>query len=180
MSARYVTWIDGEECVVELLSVEGTQVHARIESGDDGAFREVSFQRIPLPGGGYQLLMPDGRSLSGRAVDADDQMVVVHEGSLAQRVKVISERDAWLGIGGLDDAAGHVTVAMPGLVVKLLVDEGQAVSADDPVIVIEAMKMENEVKAGRSGVVEVIHVAAGDSVEADVVLMEIGDAPDDG
>ena len=64
---------------------------------------------------------------------------------------------------------------MPGLVVKLLVEEGQEVSQGDPVLIVEAMKMENEVKAGRDGVVGTIHVAAGDSVEADAILAEIVD-----
>ena len=64
---------------------------------------------------------------------------------------------------------------MPGKVIKAMVAVGDAVEQGQPVLIIEAMKMENEVKAGREGVVTAIHVSAGQSVEADVVLMEIGD-----
>ena len=57
-----------------------------------------------------------------------------------------------------------------------MVEVGDAVEQGQPVLIIEAMKMENEVKSGREGVVKAIHVKPGQSVEADVVLMEIGDA----
>jgi biotin carboxyl carrier protein len=60
--------------------------------------------------------------------------------------------------------------------VKLLVAQGDTVEAGQPVLIVEAMKMENEVKAGRAGVVLKFNVAEGDSVEADAVLAEIGDA----
>ena len=91
-------------------------------------------------------------------------------------VGVVAERDAWMGDGGMSQDEGAVTVVMPGLVVKLLVAEGEAVEAGQPVLIVEAMKMENEVKAGRAGVVVKFNVAEGDSVEADAVLAEIGDA----
>ena len=87
----------------------------------------------------------------------------------------MAERDAWMGDGDLGGDEGAITVAMPGLVVKILVEVGQEVSLGDPVLIVEAMKMENEVKSGRDGVVGVIHVAPGVSVEADAILAEIVD-----
>ncbi len=69
--------------------------------------------------------------------------------------------------------AGDVTSAMPGTIVDVLVSVGQAVKAGDGVLVIEAMKMENEVPAPVRGVVKAIHVKKGDSVTPDEALMEI-------
>lgn len=68
---------------------------------------------------------------------------------------------------------GHVTSSMPGTIVDVMVSEGGTVSAGDPVLVIEAMKMENEVPAPVSGTVKVINVSKGDSVNPDEALMEI-------
>jgi pyruvate carboxylase subunit B len=68
---------------------------------------------------------------------------------------------------------GHVTAAMPGTIVDVLVKAGQKVNAGDPVLVIEAMKMENEVQAPVSGTVTGIFTAKGESVTPDMALIEI-------
>ena len=69
--------------------------------------------------------------------------------------------------------AGHVTTAMPGNIVDVLVTAGQKVTAGDPVLVIEAMKMENEIQASISGTIIKIFVVKGDSVTPDQALLEI-------
>ncbi|NOU26139.1 MAG: sodium-extruding oxaloacetate decarboxylase subunit alpha [Methylotenera sp.] len=69
--------------------------------------------------------------------------------------------------------AGHVTTSMPGTVVAVKVKVGDKVNAGDGVLVIEAMKMENEIQAAASGVVVAVHVAKGDSVTPDESLLEI-------
>ncbi len=68
---------------------------------------------------------------------------------------------------------GHVTTAMPGTIVDVLVVPGTKVKAGDPVLVIEAMKMENEVQAPINGTVINVWVAKGDSVTPDEALVEI-------
>jgi len=68
---------------------------------------------------------------------------------------------------------GHVTTSMPGTVVEVMVKEGDTVKAGDPVLIIEAMKMENEVQAPVGGTVNTVNVAKGDSVNPDEALMEI-------
>jgi pyruvate carboxylase subunit B len=68
---------------------------------------------------------------------------------------------------------------MPGLVVKLEVDEGDTVEAGQGVVIVEAMKMENELKAEAAGVVSCIHVAAGEAVEQDQVLIDLVDPDPD-
>ncbi|CAK0759688.1 2-oxoglutarate carboxylase large subunit [Gammaproteobacteria bacterium] len=69
---------------------------------------------------------------------------------------------------------GHVTTAMPGTLIDVLVHVDQEVMAGDPVLVIEAMKMETEIHAPIAGKVLAIHVAKGDSVVPDDALLEIG------
>lgn len=68
---------------------------------------------------------------------------------------------------------GDVTTSMPGTVVEVLVKEGDTVKAGDPVLIIEAMKMENEVQAPVGGTVNQVNVKKGDSVNPDEALMEI-------
>ena len=67
----------------------------------------------------------------------------------------------------------EITAPMPGKVVRVLVDVGQQVEAGAGLVVVEAMKMQNEMKAPRSGVVVSIEVSAGDTVEAGARLAVI-------
>lgn len=70
-------------------------------------------------------------------------------------------------------APGHVTATMPGNVVEVLVTEGQHVKAGDPVLVIEAMKMETEIKAPVSGSVVKVLVKKGDRITPSETLVDI-------
>ncbi len=69
----------------------------------------------------------------------------------------------------------EVVAPMVGKVVKILVEKGQEVSEDDPVLMLEAMKVEMPVVAPEDGTVLNIKIAEGDTVEGDQVLMEIED-----
>ena len=69
--------------------------------------------------------------------------------------------------------AGHITTSMPGTIVAVKVKVGDKVNAGDGVLVIEAMKMENEIQAAASGIVVAVHVAQGDTVTPDESLLEI-------
>lgn len=68
---------------------------------------------------------------------------------------------------------GCVTTAMPGTIVDIKTKVGDKVNAGDGVLVIEAMKMENEIQAPKSGIVVGIHVQKGDAVTPDETLIEI-------
>lgn len=68
---------------------------------------------------------------------------------------------------------GHVTTSMPGTIVDVKVKVGDKVTAGDGVVVIEAMKMENEIQASTTGIVVAVHVIKGDSVTPDESLLEI-------
>lgn len=72
-------------------------------------------------------------------------------------------------------AAGEnsVTAMMPGAILRVLVAEGDEVQAGDVVVILEAMKMENEIHAHKSGVVKKVYVSPADSVENDQPLIEI-------
>ena len=182
MGTRWVTWIDGRAATVELLRHEAArdgrpaQVVARIEEAGVEP-REVVLDLHALRPNGSRWVVPAGAP--GRQVrvgtSAPDGTRDVVIGTHGIGVRTVSELDAWLGSG--DDAAGSgaVTVAMPGRVVKVLAPLGAAVEKGQPVLIIEAMKMENEVKARRAGHVLAVHVAEGDSVEGGRTLMEIGD-----
>jgi pyruvate carboxylase subunit B len=69
--------------------------------------------------------------------------------------------------------AGHVTTSMPGTIVAVKVNVGDKVKAGDGVLVIEAMKMENEIQAATTGVVVAVNVSKGDTVTPDEALLEI-------
>src|SRR5439155_12633532 len=71
------------------------------------------------------------------------------------------------------DLSTRVTAPMPGAVIELNVEVGQAVEAGRPLLLIEAMKMHNEVRAPRAGVVEAIAVGVGQRVERDQHLVTI-------
>ena len=69
--------------------------------------------------------------------------------------------------------AGVIHAIMPGTIVRVLVEEGASVTAGDVILVLEAMKMENELRAPVSGTVKAIHVQTGQAVETNAVLAEI-------
>jgi len=70
-------------------------------------------------------------------------------------------------------AGGTVRAPMPGLVLRVEVAEGQTVDAGAGLVVVEAMKMENELRAGRAAVVQKIHVAVGQAVEKGAPLVTL-------
>ena len=61
-------------------------------------------------------------------------------------------------------AADAMTAPMPGTILKILVNPGESVQENQPLMILEAMKMENEIVAGKSGIVAGIHVSTGDMV----------------
>src|SRR5262249_4547431 len=77
-------------------------------------------------------------------------------------------------VGGRGTGRGDVAVPMQGTIVKVLVEVGQEVEAGQPVVILEAMKMENQITAERAGTVTDIKVAAGDTVGSGDVVVVIG------
>jgi biotin carboxyl carrier protein len=75
------------------------------------------------------------------------------------------------GLGGADE--GELLTKMPGKVVKIMAEIGQEVEKGQTLLILEAMKMENEIKSGIDGVVKAIHVNEGDALEENVVMLEV-------
>ena len=70
-------------------------------------------------------------------------------------------------------SAGAVTAIMPGKIIRVLVTERDQVSEGDVICILEAMKMENELKAPKDGIVKALHIQSGQDVEMGAVLAEI-------
>ena len=143
-----VVSLDGVERVVEAIALGDHRWSLRFP--DSGAQHAV----VVTPGrepGGVDVLV-DGLSIPARLRQAG--------------------RDAAKASGG-PRGAGKVTAPMPGKVVKVLVTVGQQVTARQGVAVIEAMKMENELRAGRDGTVRDVLVAEGTLVDAGAPLVVI-------
>jgi len=71
------------------------------------------------------------------------------------------------------EVVGAITALMPGLIIKVLKKEGDRVNAGDTVLILEAMKMQNELQAKKAGVIKQITVKEGESVEMRQVLAVI-------
>jgi len=109
------------------------------------------------------------------APDAASSQLAVRVGTLPILVGVNGSR-RWGGrhdesVGG--SGPQRLTAPMPGKVVRVLVKAGDAVHLRQPLVVVEAMKMENEIRAGRDGTVGEVHAREGASVEAGTLLVVI-------
>jgi len=127
-----------------------------------------------LPGGDRMMVSLGGRTAVGFAERRDGIWHVEIEGR-TYRVRVDDERAHRIRelTAGIAPESGEVELRapMPGLVVRVAVAPGDEVRAGDGLIVMEAMKMENELKAERDGVVEAVHVSVGQTVDRDDLLV---------
>ena len=104
-------------------------------------------------------------------------------GAVGERfeVEVLDDRtrqiQALTGRRAAPAGGGVVKAPMPGLVVRVEVVVGQRVDVGAGLVVVEAMKMENELRATRAGVVETIHVAAGQTVDKGASLVSFAPLP---
>ncbi len=103
-------------------------------------------------------------------------VIGVVAGGLRLRARLEDERSAVATPGGhRPGTQGKTTVTspMPGRVVKVLVAPGDVVAAGQPLLVLEAMKMENEIRGTAAGTVEAIHVSPGTAVEHNALLVTL-------
>lgn len=121
----------------------------------------------------YSLLVDD-QSFTIDVTAKDDDYTVSCEGKTFQ-VRLLDERRAARpGESHAGGAGGkEVRSFMPGKVIQVLVAVGDAVEKDQGVLIIEAMKMENEVQTSAAGTVKSIHVATGQAVESGELLIEL-------
>ncbi len=114
-------------------------------------------------------------------IDGKIHNVIVNSNSLSYSVYVngrffkIEKRSVSqiLGRKGARPKKQDIKTSMPGRIVKLFVREGEQVKEGQAVLVLEAMKMQNEIKSPQSGIITKINPAAGDSVEAGTLLFSV-------
>jgi acetyl-CoA/propionyl-CoA carboxylase biotin carboxyl carrier protein len=155
-------WVE-ERSGLESLVTSG--LSAPLE-GDDSSLQattisaEVDGRRVEV-----KLYLPSDPSMKIAGSGATSQ-----SGSTTRRRSSASANARSGGSSGSD----KVTVPMQGTVVKVLVEIGQSVEVGQSVLILEAMKMENSILAERSGVIQELRVAAGDSVGTGDVVAIIG------
>ncbi len=120
----------------------------------------------------YSLIV-DNRSFEIEVDNAEDEYRVLVDGR-SYHVHLVDERRVRVGDGQSDSqiqGRQRVSVPMPGKVIAVLVSEGDVVEKGQGLVIVEAMKMENEVRSPISATVKEIKVKAGDTVEGGVVLV---------
>jgi biotin carboxyl carrier protein len=131
---------------------------------------------VPVAGHGLSLLVSRfGRTFSHDvtlAGDAVSGQTIVHVGPFIVPVVLNGRRRSGRKEEGEHSGSGpqRLLAPMPGKVVRVLVNKGDPVRARQPMVVIEAMKMENELRAGRDGVITELPVSSGQSVEAGTLI----------
>ena len=161
---------DGERS--HQVEVEVIDSHTYDVRVDDGPLVRVDAHKTPRTG--YSLLI-GGRQYEGSVDDTEDGRLVVQVGSTAFDFKVADRRSRLFAGVGVGTVTGRqeLRAQMPGKIAKLLVRVGESVSADQPLVVIEAMKMENELKTPIAGVVSEIAVVEGAAVESQALLLVV-------
>lgn len=174
-STKYDVTIDGRARAVELQETEDGKLRVIV----DGRERVVDARALGgglwsvLEGATVRLLHAGGSgpklTIELGAPDGEPRTATAEV--TAPRA---SSADA-AGAGGLSGGAGPATLQapIPGRLVKVLVKAGERVSAGQPLLVLEAMKMENEVRAARAGTVKTVHVGEGVAVETGQLLVTL-------
>jgi glutaconyl-CoA/methylmalonyl-CoA decarboxylase subunit gamma len=170
MARRYSVTLAGADRSVELERLAGGRIRARV----DGCELVL---RLSADGG---LALSDaGRVFRVEALVSGKEMRICVDGAEAS-ARVEDEDRARLLLGRAPtraDGARDVRAPMPGRIVRIAVRAGDAVAAGQALIVVEAMKMENELRAAGPGTVREVAVKEGQAVDAGQRLVVIdGDA----
>ena len=164
---KYFVMIDDVERIVELKAQSTGEYLCQIDEAPSFLVHASQLH-------GRLHLIGNGKSCHASvALESEDLSV----GGPRNRIKVESQRLRALreSSGSASDGANDGVIAspMPGRVVKNLVNEGDAVSKGQGVVVVEAMKMENELKAPVDGIVKQLYAKDGDLVDAGTPLVDI-------
>ena len=137
----------------------------------DGEERDVDFLNL---GGSLYSLITENKSFEAVIDDDEGRIDVMMRGRLFE-AQVLDERAMLLmqRRGGMVDSSGEVHAPMPGLIVDVTVEEGDAVAKGQTVIILESMKMQNELKSPIDGIARAIHAVAGQAVDKNDLLVEI-------
>jgi 3-methylcrotonyl-CoA carboxylase alpha subunit len=164
------------------LALAGQPIAVRLESGPngydasiDGEAHHVVLLGAPRRAGGAAEELPlevDGRPCLALVARTRDRVLV----AVAGRTFSFEIAGAEARAGEARGRSGVVVAPMPGKVVTVLVAPGDTVEAGQPLVVLEAMKMETTLTAEVGGAVSAVLVVAGATVDAGAVLVEIGAA----
>ena len=164
---RYHVTVSGREWVVE---VDGGRVVV------DGAPWEAHLAGIPGTPLSHLLLGGDSWTIAAQVLEGPGRWALGLAGERYE-VEVVDERarqiQDLMGRRPAHDGGGVLRAPMPGLVVRVEVEVGQQVPAGAGLVVVEAMKMENELRAGRPARVAAVHVRAGQTVEKGAALVTL-------
>jgi biotin carboxyl carrier protein len=162
---KYIVTVAGRELEVE---VDGDQVTV--------AGRRHPATLTSAPGTPVRQLLLDGRAESLGVDGGGNGHWAITQGGERWELEVVDERTRHIRslTGGGNQARGPAALKapMPGLVVRVQVEPGATVSAGAGVVVLEAMKMENELRAGTTATVRTVRVKPGQAVEKGQVLVE--------
>ena len=163
--------IDGEKFALEVRS-EGERVVAEV----DGRRYEIDARRL---GAGEYLLVNEARVYEcrvGQARGAQERGALKVAVGASEYNVALSDPKRLRGARAADGHEGgraQIVAPMPGKVVRVLVEAGQAVEAGQGVVVVEAMKMQNELKSPKTGIVSELRAEMGATVNAGDVLVVI-------
>ena len=162
-------WRLNEESHHDFVFMDGEARHpVRVRFTDDGERLLIGARDYRIEGDG-QLIRLDGRSFKARAVSDGSHWHVFYNGGyrrLALREELQAPQDAVAG--------GSLAAPMPGKVIQVMVEAGARVKKGEPLLILEAMKMEHTITAPKDGVVKLINFAAGEQVleGAELIALE--------
>lgn len=162
---KYITTIDGKEYVLEIIDEKHISIGEKILEVD---FESVSGQPV------YSLII-DGKSYEGYVYPDENNWHVLLHGRL-YHAEVEDEREKRLraaGGGVQEGGEFHLKAPMPGLVISIPVSEGESVQKGQVLVVLESMKMQNELKSPKDGTVHRIRVKTGDTLELKQTLLSV-------
>lgn len=159
------------------VTIRGNTIPVEVGSGEVRVGgRTVSVNLAGIPGTDVSTLLMDGTSYRVVA-SRDGGRWIVDVGGCHEVAEVIDERTAVIreltGVRAPSNGARVIRAPMPGLIVRVEVGETDRVEPGQGLVIIEAMKMENELRAEVSALVERIHVSHGDTVEKGQILIEL-------
>jgi biotin carboxyl carrier protein len=161
---KYITTIDDVAFEVEILNDHQVRLNDQIYEVD---FEEVSGHMI------YSLIV-DGKSYEIHISEEEDKWHVLIQGTL-YAAEVVDEREKRLrdASGELALSSGDYTLQapMPGLVVKVPIKVGKKVDKGDVLVILESMKMQNELKSPHKGTITEVNIKKGDRVEKREVML---------
>ena len=146
---------------------QGSGYYCLIDEGDSSAAAGIAVREFELLGPDrFAITTPAGERVEGRYHIADDRYFLHIQGRTYRFRSVRNDAEDSVGSGA------HRT-PMPGKVLAVNVATGDSVEAEQTLLIVEAMKMENAIKAAFSGKVKAVNCAAGDIVNPEDVLVQL-------